>query len=178
MKHHTDIDQFFFLNLEHIKIDVQLDQLIYYKNVDLYSKQLIAQTIQFACYKMQNCKLTSQPLVEDPTNQVNTIFIFEDGVNKFIKLNRMIYHFLQKSYQYIVRDKVLHTYIGKDQGQSRVYINKNNQQRSLPYRDQFIYHWRSLPNRNQYVNEDPCLIEIDLPMPYRQDSNTSQSKHM
>jgi hypothetical protein len=73
MKHHTDIDQFF-LNLEHVKIDVQLDQLIYYKNVDLYSKQLIAQTIRFACYKMQNCKLTSQPLVEDPTNQVNTIF--------------------------------------------------------------------------------------------------------
>lgn len=94
MKHHTYIDHFLFLNLEHVKIDVQLDQLIYYENVDLYSKQLIAQTIWFACYKMQNCKLTFQPLVEDPTNQVNTIFIFEDGVNKFIKLNRMVYHFL------------------------------------------------------------------------------------
>ncbi|KAL5662325.1 hypothetical protein ACJX0J_029450 [Zea mays] len=35
-----------------------------------------------------------------------------------------------KSYQYIVRDK----------------------RRSLPYRDQFIYHWRSLPNRNQYID--------------------------
>ena len=78
-----------FLNLEHAKIDVQLEQLILRK-CGSYSKQFIAQTIWFACYKMHNCKLISQPLVEDPINQVNTIFIFEDGANQFTKSNRMV----------------------------------------------------------------------------------------